>query len=77
MQIDEVTTGNYLADMRSVGVKQLKARLQEYRRYFDKSRPHQGIGQRVPCGATVANTDAEIVSSPVLDGLHHEYKRAT
>jgi antitoxin (DNA-binding transcriptional repressor) of toxin-antitoxin stability system len=32
MQIDEVTTGNYLADMRSVGVKQLKARLSEYLR---------------------------------------------
>jgi len=32
MQIDEVTTGDYLAGMRSVGVKQLKARLSEYLR---------------------------------------------
>jgi len=32
MQIDEVTTGDYLGGMRSVGVKQLKARLSEYLR---------------------------------------------
>jgi antitoxin (DNA-binding transcriptional repressor) of toxin-antitoxin stability system len=32
MQIDEVTTGNYFGGMKSVGVKQLKARLSEYLR---------------------------------------------
>ena len=32
MKIDEVTTGDYLVGMRSVGVKQLKARLSEYLR---------------------------------------------
>ena len=32
MQIDEVTTGDYLRDMKAVGVKQLKARLSEYLR---------------------------------------------
>ena len=32
MQIDEVTTGDYLRGMKAVGVKQLKARLSEYLR---------------------------------------------
>jgi len=32
VQIDEVTTGNYHEIMKSVGVKQLKARLSEYLR---------------------------------------------
>jgi antitoxin (DNA-binding transcriptional repressor) of toxin-antitoxin stability system len=32
MQVDEVTTGDYLGCMKAVGVKQLKARLSEYLR---------------------------------------------
>ncbi len=43
---------------------------------FHRSRPHQGIGQRVPAGAPqFADKDTPIVSSPILGGLHHEYRR--
>jgi len=50
--------------------------LSEYRKYFDNARPHQGIGQRVPCGTKYdADTGDSIVSIPILGGLHHEYRR--
>ena len=50
--------------------------LYEYRNYFDNARPHQGIGQRVPCGTTGdADAGNRIVSIPILGGLHHEYRR--
>ena len=50
----------------------------EYVRYFNESRPHQGVGQRVP-GPTESPGDGvsgEVVAIPILGGLHHEYHRA-
>ena len=48
--------------------------------YFNKLRPHQGIGQRVPApsGSVAAPcTDpSKIVAVPVLGGLHHGYRMA-
>jgi transposase InsO family protein len=58
----------------------LRRVLREYARYFNRSRPHQGINQRVPDRESSpdisAATAEEIVSFPVLGGLHHEYRRA-
>ena len=58
----------------------LRRVLSEYVRYFNHSRPHQGINQRVPDRESSPNRSAGttegIVSSPVLGGLHHEYRRA-
>jgi putative transposase len=58
----------------------LRRVLSEYVRYFNRSRPHQGINQRVPDRESSpdisASTTEEIVSCPVLGGLHHEYRRA-
>jgi len=53
-------------------------RLAEYCKYFNESRPHQGIAQKVPLGKKFsADTDGErVVSIPILGGLHHEYRRA-
>ena len=50
--------------------------VREYVRYFNHARPHQGIGQRIPCQSEREDespTDAKIVSHPVLGGLHHHY----
>jgi hypothetical protein len=53
--------------------------LNEYSfRYFNKSRPHQGICQRIPSPMaskkfTAGNT---IGSIPILAGLHHDYRVA-
>ncbi len=54
--------------------------LMEYATYFNRSRPHQGIEQRVPDAENKpgppAHTSRKVVSFPVLGGLHHEYRRA-
>ncbi len=59
----------------------LRRVLREYVGYFNRSRPHQGIDQRVPdrqsSPDTAAATAEAIVSFPVLGGLHHEYRRVS
>ena len=53
--------------------------LREYVTYHAGSRPHQGLGQRIPSFASVgppANEVGEVVAVPVLGGLHHDYRRA-
>lgn len=47
----------------------------EYVRYFNRARPHQGIGQRIPEPAN-DNGEGTITATPVLGGLHHDYQRA-
>jgi hypothetical protein len=54
---------------------QMRARVGEYVRYYNASRPHQGIAQRVPEGLT-QDGKGQVVALPVLGGLHHEYRRA-
>ena len=54
--------------------------LKEYAHgYFNKARPHQALGQRIPMAAGVGPPLAEsgkVVALPVLGGLHHDYRRA-
>jgi transposase InsO family protein len=55
------------------GDRQLYRVIQVYVDYFNRSRPHQGIGQHVPCGPPVGVTvpaEGKIISLPVLGGLH-------
>jgi putative transposase len=61
-----------------LGERHLERVLEEYCfRYFNRARPHQGIGQLLPIGsATSATGRAEVVAVPVLNGLHHDYRRA-
>lgn len=49
----------------------------EYADYFNRSRPHQGIGQRVSaqCGESKPAQSGRITDSPVLAGLHHSDSR--
>jgi len=63
---------------------QLHRVLQEYVKYFNRSRPHQGLGQHIPeCFANgdpwpvVSQTavGGKITSTPILGGLHHSYSR--
>ena len=52
--------------------------VKEYTRYFNYSRPHQGIDQQIPCqpaDPAIAAADGQIVSFPVLGGLHRDYQR--
>jgi transposase InsO family protein len=51
----------------------------EYIRYHNESRPHQGLGQAIP--TTVGQQkrclgEGEVKATPILGGLHHDYRRA-
>jgi hypothetical protein len=62
-----------------LGEGQLRHVLREYADYFNTARPHQGIGQAIPDrrrSAPHCYPTAPIVSTPVLGGLHHAYRRA-
>ena len=52
--------------------------LRAYAAYFNHERPHQGIEQRIPDGkrAIHAVAGGRVIELPVLDGLHHAYRRA-
>ncbi len=56
------------------GERQLQRIVQAFVDYFNRSRPHQGIGQGIPCGSPAQGT-GKIIGVPVLNGLHHEYRR--
>jgi putative transposase len=45
--------------------------------YYNRSRPHQGIGQRIPArfGESNPAQSGRIIATPVLGGLHHSYSR--
>ena len=51
--------------------------MKEYGEYFNRARPHQGLGQRIPCRPVQMAGPSEsrqVVSCPVLGGLHHNYQ---
>ncbi len=51
--------------------------MREYQRYFNHARPHQGVGQRIPCQPAQRDgpsRSAQAVSHPALGGLHHGYQ---
>lgn len=61
-----------------LGERHLKRFLQDYCfQYFNRARPHQGIGQLIPIGsATSASGRGDVLAVSVLNGLHHDYRRA-
>jgi len=58
--------------------RHLLAVLAEYVRYFNRVRPHQGLGQRTPTSVegSAATGAGQVISFPVLGGLHNDYRRA-
>jgi putative transposase len=65
-----------------LGDRHLRRVLTEYVAYFNRSRPHQGIGQRTPQPARTraspgpAAARTGVIAVPVLGGLHHDYRDA-
>ena len=59
-----------------VGEQRLEDVARQYMLYFNRARPHQGIGQRVLDAPANDNHDGKIIGIPVLGGLHHDYRRA-
>jgi hypothetical protein len=61
-----------------VGDRQLHWVIKEYVEYFNRARPHQGIGQRFPGGTLPQPAwpmPVRLIILPVLNGLHHDYQR--
>ena len=60
--------------------KQLQRVLNEYVRYFNQARPHQGIQQQIPEPSRSAlsshHASEKILALPVMGGLHHDYRWA-
>ncbi len=61
-----------------LGENRLRTVLDEYVDYFNRSRPHQGLEQRIPLSSTTNDgpTAPNIVARSVLGGLHHDYRWA-
>lgn len=54
----------------------LRRILKEYRTYFNRSRPHQGIHQHIPDhDVSPSLPTGSVIAMPVLGGLHHDYQR--
>jgi putative transposase len=60
-----------------LGEQHLLEMLVEYCRYFNEARTHQSLGQLVPLGcSTAAAGSSAVIARPVLNGLHHDDRRA-
>ena len=57
----------------------LRRTVAEYIRYHNACRPHQGFGQVIPMGVGSRREptgEGKVVATPILGGLHHDYRRA-
>ena len=58
---------------------QLQRVLNQYVSYFNRARPHQGIGQQLPepSKSSLSSHQAgdKVIAVPVVGGLHHDYQR--
>jgi putative transposase len=55
--------------------RQLHRVIKEYVDYYNRARPHQGLGRRIPEGSKEVESEkrlGKIISFPVLGGLHHD-----
>jgi transposase InsO family protein len=60
-----------------LGEQHLYRVIRDYVEYFNRARPHQGIGQKIPERIQSEKCTGKIIALPVLNGLHHDYRRAT
>ncbi len=61
-----------------LGERHLARTLREYSAYFNRARPHQGLGQALPeaLPAGTRRREGPVRAVPVLGGLHHTYEPA-
>ena len=56
--------------------RQLHRILKDYVHYFNTARPHQGLDGEIPMSVDFPSTGNNITAFPVLNGLHHDYRRS-
>ncbi|MEO8397344.1 MAG: integrase core domain-containing protein [Chloroflexota bacterium] len=56
--------------------RQLHRILKEYVHYFNTARPHQALDGQIPLSMDLPSTGNNITAFPVLNGLHHDYRRS-
>lgn len=59
--------------------RQLYRVVKEYLMFFNAGRPHQGIAQQIPEkteSRAEEKYEGKIIAFPVLNGLHHDDRRA-
>ena len=54
----------------------LRGVLNDYVRYYNTTRPHQGLGQQTPIPGLAPTQTGSVCSRPVLGGIIHDYSRA-
>jgi transposase InsO family protein len=58
-----------------LGEDHLLRLIAEYVRFCNQARPHQGLRQEQPV-PRLAEADGRVMTLSVLNGLHHDYRRA-
>jgi putative transposase len=57
------------------GKHHLKYIVETYVDYYNRYRPHQGLGNKPICGIIDSSSDGEIKSISILGGMFHHYQR--
>lgn len=68
-----------LDHMLMFGERHLYRVMNEYVRYFNRARPQQAIGQKIPeshVSVAEERSRGKIIAFPVLNDLHYDYRRA-
>lgn len=60
----------------ALGERHLLAKLREFAAYYNEQRPHTALKANSPLPRRLESGDGDIISTPVLGGLHHTYRRA-
>ncbi len=60
----------------ALGENHLRSVLLEYVEYYNNQRPHGSLGDNSPVPRCIECGDGDIISTPVLQGLHHSYRRS-
>ena len=60
----------------ALGEDHLRRVLREYAGYYNTQRPHGSLDANSPIPRCIECGGGDIISTPVLNGLHHTYRRS-